>query len=354
MDIKSIEEIISRIESYLSEAQSIYFKNEKFIGIYQSDRLNNMGLDNCVGNADFYSFMRAIYDNDMEKAKKALDYSDRYVEDTFKKIDAYKPIPICTWTGVDADLWLPLGYACDAINELKIFFEQELRRDETDPNLKSVLLKLTKLGIHYFCDHEQTFTDDVKDALNEMTIALKSNNDIAYNEKVHDFWFNGEDIIYGDKPYFIIGACNNMYKQNNLNSEKNLSKSSYNSVIHILLGMVERIENKMEQAKKTPNMQELYDHFLSLFEKNIDKDNFVVNIEQGRLNREGNVTPYRCFVIRSKKANSYIASCIIGKDAIGNFELTNRIPLCGESCAHFTFDEAERIIKNTIKFICGD
>lgn len=107
----TINAIVEEIEIYLSETQQIYFKWEKHISEYKLDSLNNMGFDNCVGNADFYTLMCEVYDGNKDKAKKAFEYSYKYIMDCFNRVEAYKPIAICTWKGVDADLWLPLHKA---------------------------------------------------------------------------------------------------------------------------------------------------------------------------------------------------------------------------------------------------
>lgn len=125
-----VSNIVEEIERHLSEATKMYFKHERYLDDFYSTRMDNMGADNFSGNADFYTLMGAIHFNEKKDAQKAFKCASDYLTECFNKVDAYKPCGgICSWTGINADLWLPLYQATSILNEkLKPIMEEYFQK----------------------------------------------------------------------------------------------------------------------------------------------------------------------------------------------------------------------------------
>lgn len=77
--------------------------------------------------------------------------------------------------------------------------------------------------------------------------------------------------------------------------------------------------------------------------------NMFVSIEQGKLNME-TTEPYQCIVVRYKDNGEYHSSFVFSKHINGYYQVTQRVPLCGQSTSDFTIDNAEETIRKIINF----
>lgn len=111
---------VDEIEKILSNVQREYYKHERYV----PERLERLGLDNFTGNATLYYFCWGIEHGDIERAKKDLNEVIQYVEDCFKVVDAYKPVAICTWRGLDADIWPSLVKVRAMLSDLRMSIEK--------------------------------------------------------------------------------------------------------------------------------------------------------------------------------------------------------------------------------------
>jgi len=101
MNKNEIYQKVDEIEKLASEVRREYYKRERDV----PERLQHLGLDNFTGNAALYYFCWDIEHGDLDRAKTDLYDVIEYVEDFFKAVDAHKPIAICTWRGLDANIW---------------------------------------------------------------------------------------------------------------------------------------------------------------------------------------------------------------------------------------------------------
>lgn len=120
MNKSEIFQKVDEIEKILSNVQREYFKHERHV----PERLEQLGLDNFTGNASLYYFCWGIEHGELERANADLDEVIEYVEHCFKVVDAYKPIAICTWRGLDADIWPSLVKLRTMLQDLRTSIEK--------------------------------------------------------------------------------------------------------------------------------------------------------------------------------------------------------------------------------------
>lgn len=120
MEKTEISHKVDEIEKIFSDIQREYYKHERYV----AERLEHLGFDNFTGNASLYYFWWDIEHGDIDRAKSDLDEVCQYVDDCFKVVDAYKPIAICTWTGLDADIWPSLVKVRAMLKDLRTSIEK--------------------------------------------------------------------------------------------------------------------------------------------------------------------------------------------------------------------------------------
>lgn len=222
---------------------------------------------------------------------------------------------------------------------------------EVQDMISAALKSLTKVGIHtYMSDSNTTYSKLFINAFKKVTEVLKDYKEIPYGYKVYAIWFDDS----ASTPYFNIDAHNSNYKQVKLTTNKyhndKITEKAAKAIASILSQMVNDITEMQEKAKNKPSIEEIQDTFLSYFNKHISKD-FKTAKEYGKLNKENSTEPYNCIVVRKNKTDDYVSSYTFHKDAIGNYTMISKVPLCGEFNISFSLDKAEDNIKAALKFI---
>lgn len=223
----------------------------------------------------------------------------------------------------------------------------------------NVLSIMKDLGIH-FIDYSY---DEYEYFLKRITTILVENNIIPKSYHVSTMWFTdgrlcSYDPIDIDKAYIDLSSLNGYYDEINITS-LNYDKLPKNTIqvdetiLSLIIDnceeLIERIKEIREESKKLPNVSELIGTFLTYAKRYIDNDEYVVSIENGKLNME-TTEPYQCIVVRYKDNGEYHSSLVFSKNNNGYYQVTQRIPLCGQSTIDFTIDNAEETIRKIINF----
>ena len=223
----------------------------------------------------------------------------------------------------------------------------------------NVLSIMKDLGIH-FIDYSY---DEYEYFLKRLTTILVENNIIPKSYHVSTMWFTdgrlcSYDKIDIDKAYIDLSSLNGYYDEINiasLNYDK-LPKNTIQvdeTILSLIIDnceeLIERIKEIREESKKLPNVSELIGTFLTYAKRYINNDEYVVSIENGKLNME-TTEPYQCIVVRYKDNGEYHSSLVFSKHINGYYQVTQRIPLCGQSTSDFTIDNAEETIRKIINF----
>lgn len=223
----------------------------------------------------------------------------------------------------------------------------------------NVLSIMKDLGIH-FIDYSY---DEYEYFLKRLTTILVENNIIPKSYHVSTMWFTdgrlcSYDQIDIDKAYIDLSSLNGYYDEINITS-LNYDKLPKNTIqvdetiLSLIIDnceeLIERIKEIREESKKLPNVSELIGTFLTYAKRYINNDEYVVSIENGKLNME-TTEPYQCIVVRYKDNGEYHSSLVFSKHINGYYQVTQRIPLCGQSTIDFTIDNAEETIRKIINF----
>ena len=223
----------------------------------------------------------------------------------------------------------------------------------------NVLSIMKDLGIH-FIDYSY---DEYEYFLKRLTTILVENNIIPKSYHVSTMWFTdgrlcSYDPIDIDKAYIDLSSLNGYYDEINITS-LNYDKFPKNTIqvgetiLSLIIDnceeLIERIKEIREESKKLPNVSELIGTFLTYAKRYIDNDEYVVSIENGKLNLE-TTEPYQCIVVRYKDNGEYHSSLVFSKHINGYYQVTQRIPLCGQSTSDFKIDNAEETIRKIINF----
>lgn len=223
----------------------------------------------------------------------------------------------------------------------------------------NVLSIMKDLGIH-FIDYSY---NEYEYFLKRLTTILVENNIIPKSYHVSTMWFTdgrlcSYDQIDIDKAYIDLSSLNGYYDEINITS-LNYDKLPKNTIqvdetiLSLIIDnceeLIERINEIREESKKLPNVSELIGTFLTYAKRYIDNDEYVVSVEKGKLNME-TTEPYQCIVVRYKDNGEYHSSLVFSKHINGYYQVTQRIPLCGQSTSDFTIDNAEETIRKIINF----
>ena len=223
----------------------------------------------------------------------------------------------------------------------------------------NVLSIMKDLGIH-FIDYSY---NEYEYFLKRLTTILVENNIIPKSYHVSTMWFTdgrlcSYDTIDIDKAYIDLSSLNGYYDEINITS-LNYDKIPKNTIqvgetiLSLIIDnceeLIERIKEIREESKKLPDVSELIGTFLTYAKRYINNDEYVVSIENGKLNME-TTEPYQCIVVRYKDNGEYHSSLVFSKNNNGYYQVTQRIPLCGQSTSDFTIDNAEETIRKIINF----
>lgn len=223
----------------------------------------------------------------------------------------------------------------------------------------NVLSIMKDLGIH-FIDYSY---NEYEYFLKRLTTILVENNIIPKSYHVSTMWFTdgrlcSYDPIDIDKAYIHLCSLNSYYNEIVITS-MNYNKLPKNTIqvdetiLSLILDnceeLINRIKDIREESKKLPNVDELIGTFLTYAKRYINNDYYVVSIEQGKLNME-TTEPYQCIVVRHKDNGEYHSSLVFSKHINGYYQVTHRIPLCGQSTSDFTIDNAEETIRRIINY----
>ena len=221
----------------------------------------------------------------------------------------------------------------------------------------NVLSIMKDLGIH-FIDYSH---NEYEYFLKRLTTILVENNIIPKSYHVSTMWFTdgrlcSYDPIDIDKAYIDLSSLNGYYNEitiTSLNYDKNpkntiqVGETILSLIIDNCEELIEHIKEIREESKKLPNVSELIGTFLTYAKRYIDNDEYVVSIEKGKLNME-TTEPYYCIVVRYKDSGEYHSSLVFSKNNNGYYQVTQRIPLCGQSTIDFTIENAEETIRKII------
>lgn len=223
----------------------------------------------------------------------------------------------------------------------------------------NVLSIMKDLGIH-FIDYSY---DEYEYFLKRLTTILVDNNIIHKSYHVSTMWFTdgrlcSYDPIDIDKAYIDLSSLNGYYDEINITSLNyvEMPKNTIQvgeTILSLILDdceeLVNRIKDIREESKKLPNVSELIGTFLTYAKRYINNDEYVVSIENGKLNME-TTEPYQCIVVRYKDNGEYHSSLVFSKHINGYYQVTQRIPLCGQSTSDFKIDNAEETIRRIINY----
>ena len=223
----------------------------------------------------------------------------------------------------------------------------------------NVLSIMKDLGIH-FIDYSY---NEYEYFLKRLTSMLVEKNIIPKSYHVSTMWFTDGRLCSYD-PIDINKAYINLCSLNSYYNEIAITSMNYNklpkntiqvdeTILSLILDnceeLINRIKDIREESKKLPNVDELIDTFLTYAKRYINNDYYVVSIEQGKLNME-TTEPYQCIVVRHKDNGEYHSSLVFSKHINGYYQVTHRIPLCGQSTSDFTIDNAEETIRKIINY----
>ena len=223
----------------------------------------------------------------------------------------------------------------------------------------NVLSIMKDLGIH-FIDYSY---DEYEYFLKSLTTILVDNNIIPKSYHVSTMWFTdgrlcSYDQIDIDKAYIDLSSLNGYYDEINITS-LNYDKLPKNTIqvdetiLSLIIDnceeLIGRIKEIREESKKLPNVDELIGTFLTYAKRYIDNNEYVVSVEKGKLNME-TTEPYQCIVVRHKDNGEYHSSLVFSKHINGYYQVTHRVPLCGQSTIDFTIDNAEETIRKIINY----
>lgn len=223
----------------------------------------------------------------------------------------------------------------------------------------NVLSIMKDLGIH-FIDYSY---NEYEYFLKRLTTILVENNIIPKSYHVSTMCFSegrlcSYDAINIDRAYIHLCSLNSYYNEIAITS-MNYNKLPKNTIqvdetiLSLILDnceeLINRIKDIREESKKLPNVDELIDTFLTYAKRYINNDYYVVSIEKGKLNME-TTEPYQCIVVRHKDNGEYHSSLVFSKHINGYYQVTHRVPLCGQSTSDFTIDNAEETIRKIINY----
>lgn len=222
----------------------------------------------------------------------------------------------------------------------------------------NVLSIMKDLGIH-FIDYSY---NEYEYFLKRLTTILVENNIIPKSYHVSTMWFTdgrlcSYDQIDIDKAYIDLSSLNGYYDEINITSLNyvEMSKNTIQvgeTILSLIIDnceeLIERIKEIREESKKLPNVDELIGTFLTYAKRYIN-DEYVVSVEKGKLNME-TTEPYHCIVVRYKDSGEYHSSLVFSKNVNGYYQVTQRVPLCGQSTIDFTIDNAEETIRKIINY----
>lgn len=223
----------------------------------------------------------------------------------------------------------------------------------------NVLSIMKDLGIH-FIDYSY---NEYEYFLKRLTTILVENNIIPKSYHVSTMWFTdgrlcSYDPIDINKAYIDLSSLNGYYNKITITSlnYNNLPKNTIQvdeTILSLILDnceeLINRIKDIREESKKLPNVDELISTFLTYAKRYINNNEYVVSIEQGKLNME-TTEPYQCIVVRHKDNGEYHSSLVFSKHINGYYQVTHRVPLCGQSTSDFTIDNAEETIRKIINY----
>ena len=235
----------------------------------------------------------------------------------------------------------------------------ETYSNEIKERQSNVLSIMRDLGIH-FIDNSY---DEYEYFLKRLTTILVENNIIPKSYHVSTMWFTdgrlcSYDPIDIDKAYIDLSLLNGYYNEITITSF-NYDKTPKNTIqvgetiLSLIIDdceeLVNRIKDIREESKKLPNVDELIGTFLTYAKRYINNDEYVVSVENGKLNME-TTEPYQCIVVRYKDNGEYHSSLVFSKHINGYYQVTQRIPLCGQSTSDFKIDNAEETIRRIINY----
>ena len=235
----------------------------------------------------------------------------------------------------------------------------ETYSNEIKERQSNVLSIMRDLGIH-FIDNSY---NEYEYFLKRLTTILVENNIIPKSYHVSTMWFTdgrlcSYDPIDIDKAYIDLSLLNGYYNEITITSF-NYDKTPKNTIqvgetiLSLIIDdceeLVNRIKDIREESKKLPNVDELIGTFLTYAKRYINNDEYVVSIENGKLNME-TTEPYQCIVVRYKDNGEYHSSLVFSKHINGYYQVTQRIPLCGQSTSDFKIDNAEETIRRIINY----
>ena len=231
--------------------------------------------------------------------------------------------------------------------------------NEIKERQSNVLSIMRDLGIH-FIDNSY---NEYEYFLKRLTTILVENNIIPKSYHVSTMWFTdgrlcSYDPIDIDKAYIDLSLLNGYYNEITITSF-NYDKTPKNTIqvgetiLSLIIDdceeLVNRIKDIREESKKLPNVDELIGTFLTYAKRYINNDEYAVSVENGKLNME-TTEPYQCIVVRYKDNGEYHSSLVFSKHINGYYQVTQRIPLCGQSTSDFKIDNAEETIMRIINY----
>lgn len=231
--------------------------------------------------------------------------------------------------------------------------------NEIKERQSNVLSIMRDLGIH-FIDNSY---NEYEYFLKRLTTILVENDIIPKSYHISTMWFTdgrlcSYDPIDIDKAYIDLSLLNGYYNKITITSF-NYDKTPKNTIqvgetiLSLILDdceeLVNRIKDIREESKKLPNVDELIGTFLTYAKRYINNDEYVVSIENGKLNME-TTEPCQCIVVRYKDNGEYHSSLVFSKHINGYYQVTQRIPLCGQSTSDFKIDNAEETIRRIINY----
>lgn len=213
-----------------------------------------------------------------------------------------------------------------------------------------VFTKLNNYGIGYICDNDG---DLKRSFLNNLKQNLYDNGLINYGHKVDTIWYTLKDS-YSSETYCSITICDNKYNRKSYNTHSNRSNISEKTLSIILDSielLIEKREKEIKENQAKISIEELYDNALSYGKFSLINTDYIINIENGKLNYENESDKYNCLVIRQKSNNCYIGSIVLDKNKYGDYSISIRTPLGGTMSYNIKPENYKDEIKYSIKYI---
>ena len=120
-------------------------------------------------------------------------------------------------------------------------------------------------------------------------------------------------------------------------------------VLNALQAIAWEREEEVAKTSSNPPIESLYDDIQNAANRILASNGeYTAAFETGKRNMDKDA--YECLVIRTKRGG-YAGSIVFGRNKFGEYSMTTRVPLCGESSSPFTLETLNDVLRKEIEFI---